>query len=559
MRFRTIVGALSFGALIVGPSIAQASSHREAPFVTKNPKVDGTDFYAFESYEPMHTGMVTMLANYQPLQDAYAGPNYFSLDPDALYEISIDNDGDGVEDLTFQFQFQVVLGGTSNAGLTLDIGPTGATKPVAVPFYNVGLIPQGTGNSASLNVTETYTVGLVRGPRRGSAAVAINNPISGTAVFNKPADNVGAKSFDTTGASPLGTKNPMIPSTSGYATYAHNFIYSAVTIPGCSAGDAGKAQIFVGQRAEPFAVNLGPTFDLVDAPYSVVTDGADAASYALLANPIGAKNVTTIAIELPADCITLSAAQPVIGAWTTASVRQARVVNPSASFAQPSHEGGAWTQVSRLGNPLVNEVVIGLPDKDKFNSSEPVNDVSNFATYVEYPTLPKVIDAIYGTYFEPQVFPRTDLVAAFLTGIAPINAFVQVDGGKTPVPAEYIHLNTNTDKLAGIGPLPLGSQNRLGAAGCVVNGVLTPGAATCDPFGFPNGRRPGDDVVDEALDVVEGYLLPTGNADGYALLTDGVDQGACASVPAAATCKAPFLPGFPYLGTPTQGANGDGT
>jgi len=560
MRLRTIVGALSFGALIVAPTLAQASSHREAPFVSKNPKVDGTDFYAFESYETGHTGMVTLLANYQPLQDAFGAPNYFNLDPDALYEISIDNNGDGVEDITFQFQFQTVLGGTGNAGYTLPIGPTGATKAVAVPFYNVGLIPNAanTGSSAALNVVETYNVGIVRGPRRASAATAINNPGGGTS-FNKPADNVGAKSFDTTAPSPIGNTTTAIPKVSGYATYANNFIYKGVSFPGCTAADAAKVQVFVGQRAESFAVNLGPTFDLLDAPAAILTGGGSKTNYAAVPNPIANKNVTTIAIEVPADCIRESATQPVIGAWTTASVRQARVINPAATYVQPSHEGGAWTQVSRLGNPLVNELVIGLPDKDKWNSSAPADDVANFANYVEYPTLSHVIDLVFGTDFEPTVFPRTDLVAAFLTGVSPVNAFTKVDGGVTPVPAEYIHLNTNTEGLVDLvlgittaAPSPAGMQNRLGAALCVVKGVVTPTNAGCDPFGFPNGRRPGDDVVDLALDVVEGYLLPSG-APAYAtstpvFFTDGVDQAATA-----------FQATFPYLSTPAQGANGDGS
>jgi len=565
MRLRTIVGALSFGALVVAPSLAEASSHREAPFVSKNPKVDGTDFYAFESYETGRAGFVTLLANYQPLQDAYGGPNYFSLDPDALYEISVDNDGDGVEDLTFQFTFQNALGGASGGGFALQIGPLDGGAKVAVPFYNVGLIPNATntGSSSALNVIESYNVGLVRGKRRENPATAISNPSGGTS-FNKPADNVGAKSFDTTGANPLGTQSPAsgtpVPSTSGYATYANNFVYNNVVIPGCS---ATGSRIFVGQRAESFAVNLGPTFDLVDAPLGVVSNGGT--DFNAVPNPIGKKNITTIAIEIPRDCLTVDATHPVIGAWTTASVRQARVINPAASYSTPSHEGGAWTQVSRLGNPLVNEVVIGLPDKDKWNSSEPVNDVSNFATYVEFPTLPAVIDIVFGTDFQPTVFPRTDLVAAFLTGIAPINTFTKIGDGAAPIPAEYVHLNTNTEGLvktllgATVTPTAAGSQFRLGAAGCVVNGVLTPTATACDPFGFPNGRRPGDDVVDEALDVVEGYLLTAGNPANYALLTDGVDQSQCEQVPAGSNCAAPFLTAFPYLGTPTQGANGDGT
>jgi len=536
MRLRTIVGALSFGALVIAPTFAQASSHREAPFVSKNPKVDGTDFYVFESYESGRAGFVTFIANYQPLQDAYGGPNYFAMDPDALYEIEIDNNGDAVEDLTFQFQFTNTLANSGN-GIALNIGPTGATKSVAVPFYNVGLIPNmaDNGNSGSLNVLETYSVNLVTGPRRGSAGTMVTAPMGG---FQKPADNVGTHSFG-----------------GNYATYAKSFIFP-MAVPGCTAADAGQGKVFVGQRAESFAVNLGPTFDLIDAPAAIVTGGLVAANYGAVPNPIAKKNVTTIAMELPRDCITQSATQPIIGAWTTASVRQARVINPAATYGQPSHEGGAWTQVSRLSNPLVNEVIIGLPDKDKWNGTNPADDVTNFATYVEYPTLPAVIDLIFSTSFQPTVFPRTDLVAAFLTGVAPVNAF---PAANKPVTAEYIRLNTNTeglvDTVLGImnaAVTPAGMQNRLGAALCVVAGAVKPTNAGCDPFGFPNGRRPIDDVVDLALDVVEGYLLPSGNpafsGTTPVFFTDGVDQAAT-----------PFDATFPYLTTPTQGANGNGT
>jgi hypothetical protein len=558
MRLRTIIGVLSFGALVAVPQLAEASSHREAPFVSKNPKVDGTDYYAFESYETGRTGFVTLIANYQPLQDAYGAPNYFGLDTDALYEIEIDNNGDGVEDLTFQFQFSTELGGTNNTGFALNIGPMGATKSVPVSFYNVGLIPNmgNTANSANLNVIETYTVNLVEGPRRTGTVKPIANPAGGM-TFTKPADNVGAKSFNVSGAA-----TPV----NAYAQYANNFIYKNVVIPGCSAADANEAKIFVGQRAESFAVNLGPTFDLIDAPASIVTGGGVKANYAAVPNPIAAKNVTTIAIEVPRDCITESATQPVIGTWTTAAVHQARIINPAATYKQPSYEGGAWTEVSRLGNPLVNEVVIGIPDKDSWNSTEPSNDVANFGTYVEYPTLPAIIDIIFGTDFQPTVFPRTDLVAAFLTGLSPVNSFpAAVDGGPKVIPAETIHLNTNTEGLLAslniTGKLPTApaSQNRLGAALCTSKGAIAPSTLTpyapltsCDPFGFPNGRRPIDDVVDLALDVVEGFLLPSGNpaysGANAVFFTDGVDQAATT-----------FLPTFPYLNTPTQGANGNGT
>src|SRR5262245_6125954 len=132
---------------------AWASSHREAPFITKNPKVDATDFYMFKSYEPGRDAYVTLIANYQPLQDAYGGPNYFVMDPEALYEIHIDNSGDGVEDLTFQFRFKNSLAG--GEGVKLPVGTAGMEKMVAVPLANVGPIMNG--NNANLNVLETYT------------------------------------------------------------------------------------------------------------------------------------------------------------------------------------------------------------------------------------------------------------------------------------------------------------------------------------------------------------------------------------------------------------------
>src|SRR5262249_37846358 len=138
MRMRTLAVALTAGALFASPTAALASSHREAPFVTKNPKVDGTDFYMFKSYETGRDQFVTIIADYRPLQDQYGGPNFFELDPDALYEISIDNDGDCVENLTFQFQFQHTLA-NSGKGLSLQIGPAdGGAMPVAVPLLNIG-------------------------------------------------------------------------------------------------------------------------------------------------------------------------------------------------------------------------------------------------------------------------------------------------------------------------------------------------------------------------------------------------------------------------------------
>jgi hypothetical protein len=201
--------------------------------------------------------------------------------------------------------------------------------------------------------------------------------------------------------------------------------------------------------------------------------------------------------------------------------------------------------------PLVNELVIGLPDKDSFNASSPPGDVAAFGKYVEYPTLPALIDAVYGVMLQPSVFPRLDLVEVFAQGVPGVNAFPTTDAG-APVPSEMIRLNTNTTAIP---VTPQATQSPLGAALCFVHGTLTLANAGCDPSGFPNGRRPGDDVVDITLDAAMGYLLPTGapayppaDAGTPIFFTDGIQAPASS-----------FQAAFPYLNQPHRGSNGDGT
>jgi len=515
MRMRRWVALLALGAIpgaVISDRAAEASSHREAPFVSKNPKIDGTDFYMFRSYETGRDTYVTLIANYLPLQDAYGGPNYFSLDPDALYEIHVDNNGDAVEDITFQFQFKNALA-NGGSGAALDIGTGAAKKTVSVPLVNIG--PITSDDATKLNMNETYTVNVVRGPRRGAAGQPVTNAAGGSSTFTKPLDNLGTKTF------------------ANYDDYAKQFFYS-VNIPGCAA----PAKMFVGQRAESFAVNLGPIFDLVNAPAAVITNGTTRANRNLVPNPIANKNVTSLALEVPISCLTTETDKPIIGGWTSASVRQARVINPQGHYGTASREGGAWAQVSRLGMPLVNEVVIGLKDKDLWNVSEPKDD-KQFGDYVTNPTLPALIEILFPTAKAPTVFPRTDLVATFLTGVTGVNA-----NGST---AEYQRLNTALPVTAA------GAQNPLGAALCFVTGQikdLNTKNAGCDPAGFPNGRRPGDDVVDITLRVAMGYLF-TKDADAPArnvAFTDAVLQE-----------DAQFDATFPYLKSPIKGANGNGT
>jgi hypothetical protein len=501
------LAALAAG--LTGPA-ALASSHREAPFITTAPKVDGTDFYMFRSYEPGRSGYVTLIANYQPLQDAYGGPNYFSMDPNALYEIHIDNNGDAVEDLSFQFRFTNTLA-HGGRGIELPIGK----KSVAIPLIQAGTVANVA--DANLNVAQTFTVTMMKGDRRKGVPWTLTNADTGSAVFDKPVDHIGTKTLPD------------------YAAYAAKHLYN-VNIPGCSS----PGRLYVGQRREGFAVNLGVIFDLVHAPVDVITNPA---LIGAVPNPIADANVTSLALEVPTACLT-NGSEPVIGGWTTASLKQTRNLdaNPKPGLQRNEKAVGDWVQVSRLGMPLVNEVVIGLRDKDRFNASMPSGD-AQFLPYVTNPSLPKLLEiALNLPGASPTNLPRTDLVTTFLTGIPGVNK------PAAGVPAELLRLNT------AIAPVPFEQQNRLGIVGSIVSGGS-------DFAGFPNGRRPKDDVVDIALVAEMGGLCMvngTNNAFGFGMkcqpaavplgatslkLHDAVDQAAT-----------PFLAGFPYLNTPTPGA-----
>lgn len=471
---------------------ALASSHREGPAIVGMPQLDATDLYMFRSYEAGRQDFVTILANYIPFQDPQGGPTFNMFDPNALYEIHIDNNGDAVEDLTFQFRFQ----NTSKA-TALNVGG----KAVKIPLIDSGPI---TGvNPAALNVRETFTVNLVRGTRRSTARSSVTNAAGGGATFDKPVANIGQKTFP-----------------GGYDAYANQHIYS-VNVPGCTT----PGRVFVGQRKEPFYIAVGKTFDLFNLnPLGPEVGGNN--------NDLEGKNVSTIALELPISCVT-AGGEPVIGAYTTASVRQARLTNgaPATGLGQASREGGPWTQVSRLGMPLVNEVIIGLEDKDKFNASRPKDDPVKFADYVTNPVLPALIETLFPSAKAPTNFPRTDLLEVFLKGISGVNQPANV------VPAEMLRLNTSVPATAAA------SQNPLGVAGG-------------DNAGFPNGRRPADDVVDLSLRVAMGALcVLTGATDtlkvgckpsdapaGGLALTDGVRK-----------TSANYLTAFPYLTTPLSG------
>ena len=520
MRKKMLLGAVSGLVMVALTSPALSSSHREAPAITESPKVDNTDLYAFRSYEPGREAYVTLIANFQPGENPGDGPNYYTMDPDAIYEIHVDNTGDGVEDLTYQFKFTNTLKG--DTGKTITVG--GKTLPI--PLRQIG--PISAPNDANLGEDESYTVTQITNNRRTGGRGTVTNAAGGS--FLKPFDNAGNKTI------------------ANYPGYASQFVYNAA-IPGC----ASQGRVFAGQRAEYFAVNLGPIFDLVNfvpiegdndpvygngSPFpGGITQSQDNQEL------IGKKNVTSVAIEVPIACLT-GTGNGVIGVWSTASLPQAKLNKPNANYKSPALHGGAYTQVSRLGMPLVNEVVIGVPQKDQFNASKPTQDGA-LADYVTNPTFPALLDALFrgavnatlGTSFTnlaPTNFPRNDLVATFLTGIASLNQL------KTVTASEMLRLNT------GVTPTPRGSQHPLGVVGN-------------DLAGFPNGRRPGDDTVDIVLRVAMGRLChpvpiagkmtdlglckPADAPTGLVAFTDGAPSSA-----------SNILNAFPYLNPPLRGA-----
>ena len=480
---RSVKVAVALAAASI-PLLSFASSHREAPTIAGLPRVDGTDLYMFRSYEAGRQGYVTIIANYIPLQDPGGGPNFYQLDPDALYAINIDNRGQAQPNISFLFRFKNV-----DKGLTVPAGG----QNVPIPLINDGPVDK---TGKNLNVQASYSLFVTR---NYSFASTVANVTLGSNTFYKPADNIGEKS---------------IPN---YADYASNFIYE-IAVPGC----ATPGRVFVGQRKEGFVANLGEIFDLVNTNPVGPRNGEP--------NNLSHKNITWIAMELPISCLT-TGGDPVIGAWTTASI-------PTPSTAGTANV--QWQQMSRLANPLINEVIIGLPDKDKFNNSSPLDD-AQFATYVTNPTLPVLLNVLFGNAAKVPGTPRNDLVAAFLTGVKGLNQPLY------PRPAELMRLNT------AIAPTPPASQKDLG----VLAGDLA---------GFPNGRRPYDDVIDIELRVAEGALCgkigtcgsETTDPNGGAPYTDGSEAaGPDAShltVAGAINPEDTYLDTFPYLNTPLPGS-----
>jgi hypothetical protein len=449
----TILKQVVYGAALLGsvlcPLLALASSHREAPDIAGRPRVDGTDFYMFRSYEPGRSEYVTFIANYIPFQEPQGGPNFYNMDDQAVYRINIDNTGSAQPNMVFEFKFT-----NETKGLAV---PSGGKK-VPVPLINIGPV---TAAATNLNVVQSYTVRLIRDGRYQQSQLLENRATSGT-TFYKPVDNIGNKS---------------IPD---YPAYASQFIYE-VAIPGC----ATSGRVFVGQRKESFFIDIGEIFDLVNLNPLGARDGKK--------NDLTGKNITSIALEVPIKCL-VPWGDPVIGGYTTA----------------------------------------------KFNASAPVDD-AQFLTYVTNPSLPVLLNVLFGEAAKVPGTPRDDLVAAFLTGVKNLNQPVHV------TPAEMLRLNTS------IAPTPPAKQNDLGVLGG-------------DVAGFPNGRRPYDDVVDITLRVAEGALCGAIGACGTektdpnhaAPYTDGVRAAgpdeASLHVSGQIYPEDTYLAAFPYLYPPIPGS-----
>jgi hypothetical protein len=479
-----------FAALVA----VDASSHAEAPGVLNSPETDATDLYAFRSYEPGRESFVTILANYNPLQDPIAGPNYFQFSNKHFYEILVDNNGDGKPEWIFTFDTAEELNGP--VGLRVPVGPN--RKLTTVPLKAIGQITTGD-NSQTQNFIEGFRLSVTQ--KQGRTGQVIER-FTRRQIFPIPYDNVGQKT---------------VPN---YPSYAAQFVYD-VDIPFCSTDPASTfdgSRVFVGQRQESFFIALGGTFDLVNYQSNslpiigVLTDSR-------ANNDIGRFNIDTFALEIPISCLVgPNPNQPTIGVWTRTRSKK------------------TGKQNQRLGNPLVNELIIGIDDKDKWNKVTPVSD-ELFNDYFNYPSFPELLDILFAAAagaprIAPNNFPRRDLIVSLEQGLPGLN---YLTAGYN-VYADMLRLNTQ------IPPTARGAQSNLGALGG-------------DLAGFPNGRRLGDDVVDIVLRVAMGALCttPFGPAALNCTAADA-PTGTLAFGDGATADSTDFLGAFPYMNLPLPGA-----
>jgi hypothetical protein len=484
--------------LVVAPGGTQtgnASSHRDAPLILEDPTADNTDVYAFVSTEPGRSNYFTLISIFIPLEEPGEGPNYYRLSDTAAYNIYVDTTGDAVPEITYTWQFttQTVNGNTF-------LYNTGQIQPVANPTNVSEQYP-------GLNIRQSYTLTEVRttiGPR------GIPQVVSTTLLQNARTApiRVGPKSLTGT---PGGT------TTTAYTTLANQAIHTVGTAP-------NEVKVFVGPRDEGFYVDLMGSFDLIN----IRNPGVDTTS---------GFNVHTLAIEIPKSRLAAAGANGKIGVWSAATRPSQRVLQPGVS-----NSSGNPVQVSRLGNPLVNEVLLPLTFKDRFNGTPPTNDV-NIRDFIVNPGTSQgpaaLIPLLNSITMCTPTTNRADLELVLLKGIdqATANAlaaavpslapFAMAGGNQlsaNPTVADMQRLNYNV--APSTTPSPLGFFGG-------------------DPAGFPNGRRVGDDVLDIDLKAAAGailHILGAINCPISVQLSDNVQQN-----------DVPYLTTFPYLGLPHEG------
>jgi hypothetical protein len=476
-RVGGVAVAVLFSAMTAGGALA--SSHREAPLISTDPGADSTDLYAF--VDPVDTSKVDLIANYIPMEDPAGGPNFWLFDPGVRYAIHVDNDGDGNPDLSFYFSFTTHV---RNQGTFL---------------YNTNQVTSV--SDADQNVYQTYTVTRVR----SGVSTVIGGQTS--TLYTAPA-NVGPRSDPN------------------YPTLANGAVY----------GIKG-ATVFAGQRDDPFFVDLGSIFDLGGLrPFNAFHLIPGSAAPGI--DDLDGLNVHSMAIQVPIATLTRdgkghSSSSPMatIGVWT-AAYRQATTVRSASGSISSS---GAWVQVSRLGNPLINEVVIPRGMKDYWNSQSPAND-SQFVQYYEDPELAGLVNFLYPALPDAATTGRTDLSLILLHGVPTVN-------NTGSVAADELRLNTGIAPCTADDPTDQVGQCR--SIGVFYNGT----DSAADLQAWPNGRRLGDDVVDmEIRAVIQGYgpilnsLFGLPNLSPNNIVGDGVNSN-----------DQPFLSVFPYLALPNQG------
>ncbi|MEV6633135.1 DUF4331 domain-containing protein [Actinoplanes sp. NPDC051470] len=459
------------------------SSHREAPEISKDPVADSSDLYAFVS--PDHPDTVTLIANYVPLQPPASGPNFFEFGDDVLYEIHIDSNGDARPDLTYQFRFRTELRNDKTF------------------LYNTG--PIESLDSENWNRRQFFSV--TRVDAHGKHTV-------------------------------LAEKLPCPPCNVGPLSIADYDKLAADAVHKLKSGE----QVFAGQRADAFFVDLGSIFDLGTLrPFqNAHLVGQKLFNYAGKAvNATDKTNVHSIAVQVPLHMVRKDGkkkvrgrdAGAVIGVWTSASRRQVQV---RKGKGEDDVYVGPHTQVSRLGNPLFNEVIVPMAQKDLWNSLPPSED-KRFAEFVATPELGALLPVLYPGVFDKLAElnkagePRADLLAILLTGI-PDGLIDEFQNNTGETQADMLRLNTAIP--------PAKEENPFGVLGA-------------DLAGFPNGRRIADDVVSISLRAIAGVTVPLVNADFK-------PDDAAALVEQGLTIKnvsAPLLKKFPYLPTPFDGFN----